>query len=96
MLTMKLSTLATMLGLILALPSAFGVLKPAAFARAARKFPRHTAVGCVLTLLATGWFLYYVSLETVQDFRPMKPFLFTLFGAVVTHHVGPEVYTLRA
>jgi len=82
MLTMKLSTLATMLGLILALPSAFGVLKPAAFARAARKFPRHTAVGCVLTLLATGWFLYYVSLETVQDFRPMKPFLFTLFGAV--------------
>jgi len=21
---------------------------------------------------------------------------FTLFGAVVTHHIGPEVYTLRA
>src|SRR3954470_21534192 len=82
MLQLKLSTLATCLGLLMALPSLLGVLKPAAFAQAARKFPRYTPIGWVLTLLATGWFLYYVSLETVQDFRSMKPFLYMLFSAV--------------
>lgn len=80
--TLKLSTVATFLGLILALPNLYGFLKPASFASAARKFPRHTTVGWVLTLLATGWFLYYVSLETVADFKNMKSFLYLLFGAV--------------
>src|SRR5262249_21906007 len=82
MLQLKLSTLAVILGLILALPNVLGLLRPGAFASAARKFPRYTPLGWVLTLLATGWFLYYVSLETVADFKPMKPFLYALFGAV--------------
>ena len=82
MLTLKLSTLATSLGLVLALPNVYGLFRPAAFAHAARKFPRYTPAGWVLTLLATGWFLYYVSLETVADFKSMKPFLYLLFGAV--------------
>src|SRR5207247_8130825 len=37
---LKLSTLATGVGLIYALPHIYGVLKPAAFAAVARKFPR--------------------------------------------------------
>jgi hypothetical protein len=82
MLQLKLSTLATSLGLLFALPSAYGVFKPAAFASAARRFPRYTPIGWVLTLSATVWFLYYVSLETVSDFANMKPFLYLLFGAV--------------
>ena len=82
MLQLKLSTLATGLGLLFALLHVYGVFKPVAFAMAARKFPRHTPIGWVLTLGATLWFLYYVSLETVSDFANMKPFLYLLFGAV--------------
>src|SRR5262245_34750951 len=79
---LKLSTLATLLGLILAVPNVYGLLKPASFAYAARKFPRYTPIGWVLTVLATCWFLYYVSLEEVADFKNMKTFLYLLFGAV--------------
>jgi hypothetical protein len=78
----SLSTVATAFGLVYALPHAFGLINPGAFAAAARKFPRHNALGCVLTLAATLWFLYYLSLETVSDFASMKPFLYLLFGAV--------------
>jgi hypothetical protein len=79
---LQLSTVAAGVGLIYALPHVYGVLKPASFAAAMRKFPRSTSVGWVLTLGATAWFLYYVSLETVAEFANMKPFLYLLFGAV--------------
>ena len=79
---LKLSTLAITLGLLIALPSVFGVARPVAFAAAARRFPRSIPIGWVLTLGATAWFLYYVSLETVSDFANMKPFLYLLFAAV--------------
>jgi hypothetical protein len=79
---MNLSKLAIVLGLIFAIPALYGLLQPASFARMARMFPRFTPIGWPLTLLATGWFLYWVSLETVQDFKPMKPFLYALFGGV--------------
>jgi hypothetical protein len=82
MLNPTLSTLAIVLGLICALPSMFGVLKPGAFAAAARKFPRCIPVGYVLTLAATAWFLYYLSLESVSDFTSFKPILYALFAAV--------------
>jgi hypothetical protein len=60
----------------------YGLMKPAAFAAAARKFPRHTPVGVGLTLLATAWFLYNLSLESVSDFTSFKPALYALFAAV--------------
>ncbi len=79
---LKLSTLSIILGLIVLLPSAFGLLKPRAFAAAARKFPRYTPIGYVLTLLATAWFLYYVQQESVADFASMKKIFYFVFGAV--------------
>ncbi len=82
MLQIKLSTLATGLGLLFALLNIQGFLKPAAFATAARRFPRHIGIGWVLTLTATAAFLYYLSLETVAEFAAMKPFLFLLFAGV--------------
>lgn len=78
----KLSSLAIALGLITALLNVYGVLKPAAFAATARKFPRYTPIGYVLTLAATVWFLYYLSIESVSDFTSFKPALYALFGAV--------------
>jgi len=79
---LKLSTLSVILGLIVALPSVFGLLKPRAFAAAARKFPRYTPAGYVLTLLGTAWFLYYVRQESVADFASMKKIFYFVFSAV--------------
>jgi multisubunit Na+/H+ antiporter MnhB subunit len=82
MLDLKLSTLSIILGLLVAVPSIFGLLKPKAFADAVRKFPRQTAVGYVLMLLGTVWFLYNVSQESVSDFAAMKKIFYTLFMAI--------------
>ena len=82
MFDLKLSTLSIILGLIVALPSVFGVVKPKSFAEAVRGFHRQTAVGYVLMLLGTAWFLYYVSQESVSDFASMKKIFYLLFGAV--------------
>jgi hypothetical protein len=78
----KLSTVSVIMGLIVALPSLFGFLKPKAFAEAARKFPRQTPVGYALMLAGTAWFLYYVSNESVSDFTNMKKYFFIIFGGV--------------
>jgi hypothetical protein len=80
--TLSLSSLAITLGLLYALPNIYGVISPAGFAAAARKFPRYTPIGYLLTLLATGWFLYYLSMESVSDFTSFKPALYALFGGV--------------
>ncbi|MEY2407364.1 MAG: hypothetical protein QOF48_34 [Verrucomicrobiota bacterium] len=82
MFTFKLSTLSAALGMMFVVPSAWGLIKPASFAAAMRKFPRYTPLGLLLTILATAWFLFYVSLETNQDFVNFKPFLYAAFGAV--------------
>ena len=79
---LKLSTLAIVLGLFVAVLNVFGVLKPKAFAEAARKFPRYTPVGYVLTLLGTLWFLYYLRQESVSDFASMKKYFYVIFGGV--------------
>ena len=79
---LKLSTLAVLLGLIVVVPSAFGLLKPKAFAEAVRKFPRSTPVGYVLIVLGTLWFIYYLKLESVSDFANIKKYFYVFFGAV--------------
>src|SRR5947207_4681480 len=82
MLHVKLSTLSIVLGLLFVLLNVYGVLKPGAFAAAARKFPRYTPVGYVLMLVSTVWFVANVSHESVADFASFKPFLYLLFIAV--------------
>lgn len=82
MLNISLSMLAILLGLLVAGINLPGILQPASFAAAARKFPRNTPVGYPLMLLATGWFLYYLSIESVSDFTSFKPLLYLLFAGV--------------
>lgn len=77
-----LSTLAVLLGLAVAAVSLYGVLQPVSFGAAARKFPRFTPVGYPLMFLATGWFLYNLSIESVSDFTSFKPLLYLLFAGV--------------
>jgi hypothetical protein len=80
--TLKLSTLAIVLGLGLALPQIYGLVKPAAFAAAVRKFPRSLPWGCALMLLGTLWFVWNLSQESISDFAAWKTPLLGAFAAI--------------
>ena len=82
MFNLTLASLATGLGIACAVLHLPGVLKPAVCGALLRKFPRWTPIGVLFTLLGTGWFLFYVSQETVSDFASIKTALYYFFGAV--------------
>ena len=79
---MTLSTLAILLGLVVALPQVYGLLKPSAFAAAARRFPRSETWGYALMGLGTAWFLWNLNSETISDFAAYKSVMLFGFGAV--------------
>ena len=78
---MKLSTLSIVLGLIVCAPQVYGLLKPRAFAATARNFPRSLIMGWLLTLGATGWFLFNVNAEAISDFAAIKNYMLLFFAA---------------
>lgn len=80
--TLKLSTLAVVLGLGVALPQLAGLMNPQKFAERVRKFPRNVPIGIALMLLGTAWFEYNVSIESISDFGSFKPWLMAIFAAV--------------
>lgn len=80
--TLKLSTLSILIGLGMALPQIYGLVKPREFAESVRKFPRNVPIGIALMLLGTAWFLWILSQESVSDFASYKGPLLMLFGAV--------------
>lgn len=80
--TLKLSTLSILIGLGLALPQIYGLMKPKEFATSVRKFPRNVPIGIALMLVATSWFLWILTQEAVSDFAAYKNILFILFAAV--------------
>ena len=80
--TLKLSTLSVLLGLGVGLPHIYGILKPAAFAAAVRKFPRSLPWGIGLVALGTVWFLWNLSQESLADFAAYKDVLFVCFAGV--------------
>ena len=79
---MKLSTLAIVLGLGMSLPQIYGLLRPAAFRDAVRKFPRSEGWGYTLMALGTGWFLWNLRNESVSDYESYKPMMFAGFALV--------------
>ena len=80
--SMKLSTLAVALGILFSLPQIYGLLKPSRFAVALRQFPRSQIWGFALMGLATLWFLWNVSNESISDFAAYKKYMVFGFGAV--------------
>src|ERR1041385_5102294 len=80
--TFKLSTLAVVLGLGMGLPQIYGLMKPAEFGAAVRRFPRSVPWGFALMILGTVWFLYNLSQESISDFATYKNILVALFAAV--------------
>lgn len=79
---MRLSVLSILLGLGVALPQIYGLLRPAAFAATARRFPRNRTAGIALMTLGTLWFLWNVWREPIADFAAAKPYLMLGFAAV--------------
>jgi len=80
--TLKLSTLSILLGLTVGLPQFYGIVNPAGFAAAVRKFPRSLSAGYALMLLGTAWFLFNLSQESISDFAAFKTPLLVGFAAV--------------
>jgi hypothetical protein len=78
----KLSTLALALGLLTAMPQAYGLVNPKGFSAAARRFPRNIPLGVLLMLLGTAWFIYNLSLESISDFSAFKPHMMLAFAAI--------------
>ena len=79
---MKLSNLAVLLGLGSGLPQLFGLLKPARFREAVRRFPRSEPWGYGLTLLGTVWFLWNLNQENISDFAAYKKAMLIGFAAL--------------
>jgi len=80
MVQINLSTLAIILGLAVALPQIYGLMKPAAFREALRKFPRSRLWGYWLMALGTIWFLWNLNKESIADFASYKPMMLAGFG----------------
>jgi len=80
MASIKLSTLAIVLGLGMALPQIYGLMNPAAYREALRKFPRSTNWGYFLVGLGTIWFLWNLKQESIADFAVYKPIMLAGFG----------------
>ena len=80
--TLKLSTLSILLGLGMGLPQIYGIIQPAAYAAAVRKFPRSVPWGVALMMLGTVWFLWNLSQESIADFASYKEYLFAAFAGV--------------
>lgn len=79
----RLSTLAVVLGLGMALPQIYGLLNPAKFRESVRKFPRSKPCGYVLMAVGTAWFVWNLYNESISDFAAYKPLMlagFTLLG----------------
>jgi hypothetical protein len=74
--------LSVLLGLVMALPQVYGLLKPAALAAAARKFPRSLPWGIALMLAGTAWFLWNLYQEPIADFANFLPWLIAGFAAI--------------
>ena len=79
---MTLSLLSICLGAGLGALQIYGLMKPAQFAAAARKFPRSLPAGWGLMLLGTAWFLLIVNDEPIADFSAYKSWMMTGFGLV--------------
>ena len=79
---MNASLLVTLLGLGFALPQIYGLVQPAKFAAALRKFPRSEIWGFILMPLGTVWFLYNLKQDQIADFAAFKPIMFIGFSIV--------------
>jgi hypothetical protein len=79
---MTLSQLAILLGLGIAIPQVWALMKPVQCGAALRKFPRSEGWGFFLMAIGAGWFLYRLNQEAIAEFAAYKTYMLLGFGAV--------------
>jgi hypothetical protein len=79
---MTLSQLAILLGIGIAIPQIWAVMKPVEAGAALRKFPRSEGWGYLLMAIGAGWFLYRLNQEAIAEFAAYKTYMLLGFGAV--------------
>ncbi len=79
---LKLSTLAVLLGLGLGVPQVYGGDEAKPLFRLEAEISAFAALGIALMLLGTGWFVWYLSQESISDFAVYKPILLVGFAGV--------------
>ena len=79
---MTLSKFSILLGVALAVPQVWALLKPAQFAASLKKFPRSELWGYALTAIGASWFLYNVNREAIAEFAAYKKHMLIGFGSV--------------
>ena len=78
----SLANVSLALGALLLLKGVFALASPKAFTGLLKGFPRNTAIGVVLMLVATGWFLSIAQAESFADFENIKPIILGVFAIV--------------
>ena len=91
---MDLATLTILLGIAIALPQVYGLLKPDELSTFARGLARNRIAGYVLISIGTVWFLRVLEHETLADFEVYKSkmqFFFVLLGiGACVYHPQPD------
>jgi len=80
--TLTLSQLAILLGIGIAIPQIWALIKPVEAGAALRKFPRSEGWGYLLMAIGAGWFLYRLNQEAIAEFAAYKSYMLLGFGAV--------------
>lgn len=79
---MDLATLSILIGTLVVLSDAYGLLQPRAFGDLVLRFPRSYSAGVVLTLIGTAWFVWILQHETLADFDVHRTKMQVIFGAI--------------
>ena len=79
---MDLSTITLILGAAAVAGGVVGVVKTERLIVFLKGFPRSVSVGVALTLIATAWFVYNLSQESIADFAAFKDKLLLGFAAL--------------
>jgi hypothetical protein len=79
---MTLSKFSMFLGVVIAIPQVWALLKPAQCSESLRKFPRSEMWGYALMAIGASWFLYNVNREAIAEFAAYKTHMLVGFGSV--------------
>jgi hypothetical protein len=79
---MTLSKFSILLGVGIAIPQVWALLKPAEFAAGLKKFPRSETWGYVLMAIGSAWFLYNLNKEAIAEFANYKKLMLIGFGSI--------------
>lgn len=79
---MNLSKFSILLGVGLAIPQVWALMKPAECAASLKKFHRSETWGYVLMAIGAAWFLFNLNKEAIAEFATYKKLMLVGFGSI--------------